>query len=106
LPLSLNRQYRFLPPGYLAQQVFRFELTRSGRLTVEMANFVPRDGQLVVWTGVCGSLELIGRNPDTALNRTVELGTRPPGQYIIQIVNGNSQLMNVTDPYRLTVHFE
>jgi len=104
LPLSLNRAYQFLPPANKAQQVFRFELPASGRLTVAMTNFVPRAGQLVVWSGACGSLELIGRNPDTALNKTVELGTRPPGQYIIQIINDGPT--NNTNLYRLIVNFE
>lgn len=103
-PLSLNRQYQFLPPAHGTQHVFRFELTRSGRLTVEMTRFVPRAGQLVVWTGACGFLDLIGRNPDTALNKTVELGTRPPGQYIIQIINDGPT--NNTDVYRLIVDFD
>ncbi len=104
LPLSLNRQYQFLPPANKSQHVFRFELTRSGRLTVEMTRFVPRAGQLVVWSGACGTLELIGRNPDTALNKTVELGTRPPGQYIIQFINDGPT--NMVDLYRLIVKFE
>ncbi len=103
-PLGLNQTYQFLPPANKAQQVFRFELTRSGRLSVVMTNFVPRAGQLVVWSGACGSLELIGRNPDTALNKTVELGTRPPGQYIIQILNDGPT--NTTDFYRLRVNFD
>ena len=102
--LILNRQFDLIPPAHGSQHVFRFDLTRNGRLTVEMTNFVPRAGQLVVWSGACGSLELIGRNPDTALNKTVELGTRPPGLYIIQIINDGPT--NPTDRYRLIVDFE
>lgn len=106
-PLSLNRRYSFFPPAKGAQSVFRFTLPRSGSLRVELTNFVPRAGQLVVWTGNCGSLVLIGRNPDTALNKTVDLGTRPGGpgiQYIIQIINDGPT--NNSDLYNLFVRFQ
>ena len=102
-PLALNRMYSFLPPPHGGQSVFRFTLPRSGNLRVEMTNFVPREGQLVVWSGNCGSLTLIGRNPDTALNKTVDLGTRPAGQYIIQLINDGPT--NNRDLHQLFVRF-
>lgn len=100
-PLRLNQRYSFFPPAHGAQSVFRFNLPSSGRLRVELTNFVPREGQLVVWSGICGSLELIGRNPDTSLNKTVDLGTRPAGQYIIQLINDGPS--NNIDLYNLFV---
>jgi hypothetical protein len=103
-PLNLNQRYQFLPPAHGTQHVFRFNLVRSGDLRVEMTNFVPRAGQLVVWFGACGSLELIGRNPDTRLDKTVDLGTRGPGQYIIQIINDGPT--NNRDLYSLIVDFD
>lgn len=102
-PLRLNQKYSFFPPARGTQSVFRFDLTRSGNLRVELTNFVPRQGQIVVWSGICGSLELIGRNPDTSLNKTVDLGTRPAGQYIIQLINDGPS--NNTDLYGLFVRF-
>jgi hypothetical protein len=58
---------------------------------VELTNFVPLKGQLIVRQAEnCDDPALanpIGRNPDTVLNRTLSLGTRPPGQYFIQIIN-------------------
>lgn len=110
-PLALlNRRYTFLPPANGAQHVFRFELPRQGNVSVELTNFVPQAGQLVVWSGACGSLELLGRNPNSALNKTVNLGSLPavdgqsqPIQYIIQIINDGPT--NTTDPYGLRVVF-
>jgi hypothetical protein len=108
---SLNRRYTFLPPATRAQHVFRFELPRQGDVSVELTAFVPRAGQLVVWSGACGSLELLGRNPNTALNKTVDLGSLPAVngqgqriQYIIQIINDGPT--NTTDPYGLRVNFD
>ena len=111
-PLNLlNRRYTFLPPAKSAQHVFRFELPRQGDVSVELTNFVPRAGQLVVWSGACGSLQLLGRNPNTALNKTVDLGSLPavngqsqPIQYIIQIINDGPT--NMIDPYGLRVVFD
>ena len=111
-PLNLlNRRYTFLPPAKSAQHVFRFELPRQGSVSVELTNFVPRAGQLVVWSGACGSLQLLGRNPNTALSKTVDLGSLPavngqsqPIQYIIQIINDGPT--NIIDPYGLRVVFD
>jgi hypothetical protein len=100
-----------LPPAKNAQHVFRFELPRQGNVSVELTNFVPRAGQLVVWSGVCGSLQLLGRNPSTALNKTVALGTQPavngqgqPIQYIVQIINDGPT--NTIDAYALRILFD
>jgi len=119
-PISLNRRFTFLPPEgpnpntpepEETQHVFRFELPRQGNVSVELTNFVPQAGQLVVWSGACGSLELLGRNPNSALNKTVNLGSLPAVdgqsqsiQYIIQIINDGPT--NTTDPYGLRVVFD
>lgn len=100
-PLAINRQYFFLPPNTYNnslpvdqrdQHYFVFELTQSGQVTVEMTNFVPQKGQLIVrphvpgGTPPCGSPAL-GVNPDAGLTKAVNLGTRQAGRYYIQIVN-------------------
>lgn len=114
-PLSTNQQYYFIPPNTYdpsapsnerEQHYFVFELTQSGRLTVEMTNFVPRKGQLIVRPHIeggnpqCGSQSL-GRDPDESLTKTVDLGTRPAGRYYIQIINDGPS--NVRDLYGLIV---
>jgi hypothetical protein len=98
-PVQLNRQYFFLADDI--QDVYHFTLKDSQSVRVEMTNFVPLAGQLVVWTGECGALTLIGRNPDTALNKTVDLGSRPAGFYVIQIINDGP--LNDQDRYGLIV---
>lgn len=118
-PLLLNRRYTFFsppgaqdnPPPPNTQHVFRFELPSRGNVRVELTNFVPRAGQLVVWAGRCGELELLGRDPRTALNKTVNLGSQPAVdglgariQYIIQIINDGRS--NRVDLYGLQVVFE
>lgn len=114
-PLSRNRQYFFRPPNKYNslvpldqrdQDYFSFELIQSGRVTIEMTNFVPRSGQLIIRPHVeggnppCGTPPL-ARNPDEALDRSIDLGTRPAGRYYIQIINDGPS--NVQDLYGLIV---
>jgi hypothetical protein len=116
-PLILNRKYFFLPPNIYNNSVpldqrdqdyFSFELTQSSEVKVEMTNFVPRRGQLIVRDENCSNPSL-ARNPDEALNKTLDLGTRPAGRYHIQIINDcNPQVQNcdIKDLYGLIVHVE
>ena len=114
-PLSNNRQYFFRPPNTYNSSVpvedrdqhyFVFELTQPRRVTVELTNFVPRKGQLIVRPHIeggnppCGS-QSIGRNPSEALNKVVELGTIPAGRYYIQLINDGPS--NVSSLYGLFV---
>lgn len=103
-PLLLNRQYFFLPPGLYPsdQDYYSFELAQSTRVRVELTNFVPRKGQLVVRTGE-GCLTIVARNPDEALNKTLDLGTQEAGRYYIQIINDNKDLTNIQQLYGLIV---
>lgn len=113
-PLTLNTQYYFRPPNRYdptlpveqrEQDYFTFELTQSGRVRVELTNFVPRKGQLIIRPHVAGSTtpcgSPLGRNPDEALNKIVDLGTQPAGRYYIQIINDGPS--NVPDLYGLIV---
>jgi hypothetical protein len=98
-PLQLNRQYHFLAED--VQDGYSFRLQSSQNIKVELTNFVPREGQLLVWKGECDSLMLIGQNPDTSLVKILDLGTQPPGPYIIQIINDAPP--NTVDLYGLIV---
>lgn len=103
-PLLLDRQYFFLPPGLYPgdQDYYSFELTQSVRVRVELTNFVARKGQLVVRKGE-GCLTVVARNPDEALNKTLDLGTQTAGRYYIQIINDNRDLVNIRELYGLIV---
>ncbi len=117
-PLGINRQYFFLPPNTYNnnlpvdqrdQHYFVFELTQNGQVSVELTNFVPQKGQLIVRPHVpggappCGSPAL-GVNPDSSLTKVVNLGTRPAGRYYIQIVNDGPS--NVRQLYGLIVRVQ
>lgn len=92
--LQLNRQYYFLPPPTWElgadpplQDYFRFVLEEQADLSVNLTNFVPKAGQLIVRKGECGNVTLVGFDVTTAANKNLRLGTQSPGQYFIQIIN-------------------
>lgn len=98
-PLQLNYQYHFFAEDF--QDVYYFNLEDTLSIRVEMTNFVPQAGQLVLWKGACGSLSIIARNPDKALNKTLNVGSQGAGFYVIQILNDGPK--DTGEPYGLIV---
>lgn len=89
---------------FLADDVddwYSFELSQSGNVTVSLNEFIPAEGQLVVWRGACDDLEFVGSDGSTAVDRTLDLGTQPAGYYTIWVINDGP--LNSTDPYSLHV---
>ena len=101
-PLTLNRAYYFLPDD--EQDVYRFTLESSGKVRIELSNFIPLLGQLVIWKGECGGLEFLDRDPSMGLDKVVDLGNESPGNYIIQVINDG--IISSSEFYKLVVIFE
>ncbi|HRN69082.1 MAG TPA: hypothetical protein PK205_09100 [Promineifilum sp.] len=116
-PLVNNQQYQFQPPNTYDsnlpvanrdQHYFVFELTQSSSVKVELTNFVPRKGQLIVRPHTeggnppCG--DSIGRNTSEGLNKTVNLGNLAAGKYYIQLINDGPS--DVGDFYGLIVRVQ
>jgi hypothetical protein len=106
-PLRLNRQYFFLPPDVYPrdQDYFSFELTQATDVRVELTNFVPRRGQIVIRKGE-GCLTVVDRNPNESLNKFIDLGQLEPGRYFIQIINDNATMQNIRELYGLIVRVD
>ena len=66
---------------------FSFKLLQSASVTVELSDFAPVDGQLLVAAGPCGSLKRLGQNGDYTANKKIALGTLTSGQYYILLIN-------------------
>jgi uncharacterized repeat protein (TIGR01451 family) len=98
-PLQLDYQYHFFPDD--RDDVYSFTLTNKKVISIELTNFVPLAGQLNVWKGACNDLELVGYNPDTSLNKTLNLGSLDPGSYIVHVINAGPT--NNQEPYGLIV---
>ena len=98
--LSLNEEQPFRPDD--KDDWFFFETTQPSNLTVELRDFSPGAGQIVVASGQsCGSLKVIGNNGSSTPTKIVSLGQRPAGRYFIWIINDGAPDANSV--YRLHV---
>lgn len=81
---------------------FFFDLTTAADVTVELHDFAPRAGQIIVaGGGGCGSLSLIGNNGSSQEDKIVDIGPQSAGRYYIWIINDGPQSADTI--YRLQV---
>lgn len=91
LYIDIDTTYPFYPDTENA--VYWFALADSTDVTVELKNFLPVDGQITVYkdTGKgCdpASLEDLGFDGSSDIDRTVAVGTQEPGNYYVHIFSG------------------
>lgn len=100
-PLQVSILYRFFAED--KDDWYYFDLHQSEEIVVELSNFFPRLGQIVVYTGDdCGSLRILKNNGNDLEAKPVPLGIQPPGRYFILVVNAGKPNSQV--PYELIVH--
>lgn len=85
---------------------FFFDLAAAAEVVVEMRDFSPLAGQIVVATENqpgqgCGGLRLLANNGSSGLDKFVPLGQQPAGRYYIWVINDGPQDANAI--YRLYV---
>ncbi|MBP6017182.1 MAG: VCBS domain-containing protein [Candidatus Promineofilum sp.] len=85
---------------------FYFDTTESNVLTVELRNFTPGAGQIVVAAEKspgqgCSGLELLGNNGSSGPDKTVPLGRQPARRYYVWVINDGAISANTV--YRLYV---
>lgn len=85
---------------------FYFDLTQAADVTVELRDFKPAKGQIIVATerepGLgCGGLVLVKSNGNNLPNKDVPLGRQQPGRFFIWLINDG--VFDTTNPYRLLV---
>lgn len=106
--MFLNRQYFVLPPAVYPsdQDYFMFDLVQAGPVSIDLKNFVPQKGQMVVryddsTKPLPNCAKVQKRMSELALNNTMNLNLSA-GRYYIQIINDGSS--NITEMYELIVH--
>lgn len=85
---------------------FFFDLATPSEVVVELHDFMPRDGQIVVAAEKqpgqgCSGLQLLGNNGSSTPDKLVALGSRPAGRYYIWVINDGAQDPNSI--YRLFI---
>lgn len=88
---------------------FYFDTTGSMNISVELRDFTPGEGQIVIAAENspgrgCNGLQLIGNNGSNAPDKNVFLGRRPAGRYYIWIINDG--VANTNQTYRLFIQAE
>lgn len=97
--INQNQTYQFLPDD--VYDFYRVTLSTSANLVVEVTDFQPVQGQLLVYRGTCTNPVFLGSNGDFSTTKTVNLGTQPAGNYIIWVINDGAY--SSTNPYNLIV---
>ncbi|MCB8985658.1 MAG: lamin tail domain-containing protein, partial [Ardenticatenaceae bacterium] len=81
---------------------YQFDLPTKTNVTIRLTNFLPMDGQIVVYSGSnCSTLSTVGNDGSNSTTKTVNLVDAPPGGYYILIINEGTT--NITTPYQLLV---
>lgn len=99
LPLDTNFTYKYLPDD--VNDWYTFTTTSTSNLTVELTNFVPVNGQILVYLGTCNDATFLQNNGDFSMTKIVSLGSQPAGTYLIWIINDGP--MNDDVPYNLII---
>ena len=85
-PLQINQIHPFYAND--RNDWYEFELTQTQAVRVELTEFTPIEGQLVVASGSCGqgNLTLVGHNADFSPTKIINLGEMAPGRYYIWVI--------------------
>ena len=92
--LRVNQPYDFAANDH--EDWYKFVLTEDSDIFIEVSNFVPRDGQAVLysWDGVnCeatingGSRTIITNSATPGLDKSINAGMLDAGHYLLLVIN-------------------
>ncbi len=100
-PLQINQIQPFFAND--RNDWYAFDLTQSQSVRIELTEFTPVEGQLVVASGVCGqgTLQLEGHNADFSPTKIINLGEMAAGHYFIWVITENPTTSGI--PYKLKI---
>ena len=97
--VELDQSYEFFPEDI--DDWYVFTLMSSANVQIEVNNFVPAAGQMLVYSGSCNGLILIAQDGALAVDNLLDLGNLDAGTYAIWLINDG--VLNETNAYSLTV---
>jgi hypothetical protein len=104
-PISFDRTYQFLANDKFDWYVLDLNVSGSVGLEVRLTNFVPQQGQIVIYKGsTCDTAVLKGQNGDTATTKVITLPNQTSGRYYVGIANDGT--LNDVDLYNLRVSIQ
>ncbi|HRQ41174.1 MAG TPA: lamin tail domain-containing protein [Chloroflexota bacterium] len=99
--IPLNQTLPFLAEDM--NDWYQFDLAQPGAVRIHWLNFVPQEGQILLYRGLCDDRVFVANNGETAVNRVLDVGVQPAGHYYIRIIS--DALPNDQDEYTLRVQF-
>lgn len=101
-PIEVNRTYSFLPNDMLDWYIFDLSVAGSVNMEIRLSNFVPLQGQMVIYKGPsCQEAVFKGQNTDASTTKVITLSNQTAGRYYIGIANDGN--FNEQDYYQLRV---
>jgi hypothetical protein len=97
--IATNVSYEFMADD--VYDWFSFALAKTTTTTVELSEFKPEKGQILVAKGTCADKTRIGHNGNESKTKIIELGRLEPGRYYILLITDGPK--NNQDPYKLRV---
>lgn len=98
-PIRTDQSYSFDAED--GSDWYVFELTAVHSIRVELTNFAPEEGQILLLKGSCGNLSRVGNNGNFATTKTIDVGPQTPGTYFVWVLNDGPT--NTNQPYNLNV---
>ena len=98
--IAVNEDHHFSPDD--VNDWYRFSLGSSGKLVIELTNFVPVQGQIILYKGNCGNLVIVKNNGNFLPTKTIEVESVDPGSYYVRVITDGPFS---TTPYKLRVRF-
>ena len=83
-PITINADYHFLPDD--ANDWYHFSLGSSGKLVIELSNFVPVQGQIILYKGSCGNLTIVKNNGNFLPTKVIEVDPADAGSYYVRVI--------------------
>lgn len=104
--IGLNQEYYFLPDD--VEDWYVFELISTSDITVRISNYMPPDGQLLIYTASNCSLVFNhipgGHRDDISPGASITLNNQPPGTYYVRVYT--AVVPSNPTPYTLIVETE
>jgi hypothetical protein len=103
-PLTNNVPYEFQAED--KNDWYSFSINKSSNVTVELTEYEPVAGQILVAKGPCDALVLIGHNGDFSTNKIIKLDDLQDGNYHIWLITDNIHPNGEPYKYKLLVRIQ
>jgi hypothetical protein len=103
-PLSINVPYEFQAED--RDDWYSLSINTTSNVTIELTEYEPVEGQILIAKGQCDTLERIGHNGDYSTNKIIKLDDLQIGRYHIWLITDNVDTIGEPYKYNLMVKIQ